>query len=95
MDHWRNFVRKDFSIYGIKMSQWVLISMTFIIIVQLYEFHKRPIPEDSEEKKTFVTSLMEFGVSVKQYNDAFAMKNITMHRRRNRGGQGGPGPPTF
>ena len=47
-------------------------------VVQLYEFHKRPVPEDSEEKKAFVASLMEFGVSLKQYNDAFAMKDITM-----------------
>ena len=54
----------------------VLILVTFFI--QLYEFHKRFVPEDSEEKKAFVTSLMDFGVSLKQYNDAFAMNNIRM-----------------
>lgn len=54
----------------------LLILVTFF--VQLYEFHKQCVPEDSEEKKAFVTSLMDFGVSLKQYNDAFSMNNITM-----------------
>ena len=45
--------------------------------VQLYEFHKREIPNDPEEKAKFMETLLKFNVSIKQYEEAFKMPNIT------------------
>ena len=78
LPHWRKFIPlKWCCVKQLCYSRCAYFGDLFIT-VQLYEFHKRPVPEDSEEKQAFVTSLMEFGVSLKQYKDAFAMNNITM-----------------
>ena len=69
---------KKFYLYVTVIPTCIELMISLKLIIQLYEFHKKPVPEDSEEKKAFVTKLMEFGVSIKQYNDAFAMKDITM-----------------
>ena len=46
--------------------------------IQVYEFHKREIPDDDEEKGKMVTTLMQFKVSLQQYRKAIAMDNVTM-----------------
>ena len=48
------------------------------LFLQLYEFHKQPVPEDTDGKKKFASALMEFGVSIRQYNEAFLLRDITM-----------------
>ena len=52
--------------------------MDFLLFTQLYEFQKAPIPEGDEEKAKFVEKLMDIGVSLSQYREAYAMADITM-----------------
>lgn len=47
--------------------------------MQIYQFEKAPIPDDPEDKAQFVESLMEFGISVQQYEKAYGMDDITMY----------------
>ena len=44
----------------------------------MYQFEKRPIPDNTEEKTEFIEALLKFGVSLPQYEKAFAMDDITM-----------------
>lgn len=46
--------------------------------LQLYNFHKKEIPEDPDEKKEMVAELMKFNVSLVQYRSAMEMANVTM-----------------
>lgn len=46
--------------------------------IQIYQFEKAPIPDDPADKAQFVESLMEFGISVPQYEKAYGMDDITM-----------------
>ena len=45
----------------------------------MYEFHKAELPDENEEKAEFVEKLMNFGVSIKQYESAYAMDDVTMY----------------
>ena len=49
-----------------------------MIWIQLYEFHKNPVPEQDADKKRFAAKLMEFGISLKQYQEALSMREITL-----------------
>jgi len=49
------------------MWKLVLNNELIMIRIQLYEFHKNPVPEQDADKKRFAAKLMEFGVSLKQY----------------------------
>ena len=44
----------------------------------MYQFEKASVPADADEKIHFIDSLMKFGVSIQQYQKAFAMDDITM-----------------
>ena len=46
--------------------------------IQLFEFHKKEVPDDEDEKVTFVETLMTFGVSLQQYTSSLAMEAINM-----------------
>lgn len=45
--------------------------------MQLYEFHKREVPEDEEEEVEFIEKLMNFKVSLQQYKAALEMDNMS------------------
>ena len=45
---------------------------------KLYEFVKAPIPEEPEKKAQLAEALLKFGVSIVQYQKAYAMEEITM-----------------
>ena len=49
-----------------------------MFLLQLYRFIKEPVPQDSEEKQEFASKLFSFGVSIKQYERAYAMPDLTM-----------------
>ena len=49
-----------------------------MFLPQLYRFIKEPVPQDSEEKEEFASKLFTFGVSLKQYEKAYAMPDVTM-----------------
>ena len=51
---------------------------TRVLPVQLYQFQKKPIPEDPDARIAFVESLMKFGISIVQYEKAYTMEDITM-----------------
>ena len=44
----------------------------------MYEFEKAQIPDDQDKKIIFVEKLSKFGVSIQQYEKAYAMDNVTM-----------------
>jgi len=60
------------------MLKLVLNNELILIRIQLYEFHKNPVPEQDADKKRFAAKLMEFGVSLKQYREALSMREITL-----------------
>ena len=49
-----------------------------ILILQMYQFKKAEVPGNTEEKTAFAEKLLQFGVSLLQYEKAFAMEEVTM-----------------
>lgn len=49
-----------------------------VIHLQMYQFEKAGVPADADEKIRFIDNLMKFGVSIQQYEKAYAMDDITM-----------------
>ena len=45
---------------------------------QAYKFKKRSVPDDEQEKTSFVELLLKFGVSILQYARAYDMEDITL-----------------
>ena len=48
-------------------------------LLQLFEFHKKGIPADDDEKAAFAEVLMSYGVSLQQYSSALAMEPISLY----------------
>ena len=44
----------------------------------MYRFVKAKIPEKPEDKMPFSENLMKFGVSLQQYEQAYAKDDVTM-----------------
>jgi len=51
---------------------------TRVFPLQLYQFQKKPIPEDPDARIAFVESLMKFGICTAQYEKAYTMEDKTM-----------------
>ena len=49
-----------------------------VIHLQMYQFEKSGVPADADEHIHFIDNLMKFGVSIQQYEKAYAMDDITM-----------------
>ena len=49
------------------------------IFLQLYEFHKKEIPDGDDDKEEFATKLMKYSVSLQQYQTALSLDNITTY----------------
>ena len=49
------------------------------ICMQFYTFCKMEVPVEKEAKEQFSIKLMTYEVSLQQYEDAFATKNITIY----------------
>ena len=45
----------------------------------MYQFKKAPVPTGESEKAAFLEKLLKFGVSIKQYESAYALEDITMY----------------
>ena len=45
----------------------------------MYQFKKAAVPTEESEKVTFLEKLLKFGVSVKQYESAYALEDGTMY----------------
>ena len=45
---------------------------------QMYQFEKAAIPTEESDKTAFIEKLFKFGVSIKQYESAYAMEDVTM-----------------
>ena len=48
-------------------------------LMQLFEFHKKDIPADEDEKAAFAEVLMSYGVSLQQYSSVLAMEPISLY----------------
>lgn len=46
--------------------------------MQLYEFHKKEVPLDAQQREDLMEKLLKFNVSIKQYEEALKLPNITM-----------------
>ena len=44
----------------------------------MYKFVKAPVPTNEEEQMEFCSKLLEFGVSLNEYKEAFYLPDITM-----------------
>ena len=47
-------------------------------LLQMYKFEKAHVPIGESEKAAFLEKLLKFGVSIKQYESAYALEDITM-----------------
>ena len=45
----------------------------------MYEFVKQAVPTENSDKANFLEKLLKFGVSIKQYESAYAMDDLTMY----------------
>ena len=45
----------------------------------MYQFVKAAIPTEESEKADFLDKLLKFGVSLKQYQSAYVMEDVTMY----------------
>lgn len=49
-----------------------------MFLLQLFEFHKKNVPDDDQEKKVMAKNLLKFKVSLQQYTNALMLDNVTM-----------------
>ena len=45
----------------------------------MYKFEKAAVPTEESEKAAFLEKLLKFGVSIKQYESAYALEDVTMY----------------